>query len=484
MIRVVVEHCPALDGIWLPLVDAVAVRSSMGSDVPFWHIPPDTASCEIDHLNDALSVPFGRWVRVRSGPSEATAPVLFTGMAHHQTTTALGSQRRHTLHLVQQDSIWRQFTISPTAVDSSTADTLIRELWNTLPYPRLAPTNAIVLGTGILGTHLLADSLSTCTCEAGISELWYPGEYFADGAYVYDLLQGIATSDAGHVFIDQHGILQFFNRYHWVGLAPVASFTNPVSATIAPPAPVSRFQVRTYPRRIAASTGVLFTLQRALEVPPGSSISFTTGFTDADGNSCLCRAASHTLANFNYNTRRDGLGSSIPATYTLSMSLSHAKFVFTNSTAVPQYLQPGATISGLAVQRQPAIELLTDSGNPLVDLPNCAELLTPYLQTPDDLQAVSAILFASRNASAPLSELTLDPARHPNTDLAMLRSVIEVRTTASAPFYRYTVTQRTDTLDNGKHRIQLRVQPTLTAPACVLDSPTLALLNSSAIVYY
>lgn len=172
----------------------------------------------------------------------------------------------------------------------------------------------------------------------------------------------LADSELGYIYIKssetQAGIMTFEDRRRrGVVSDPVASFNgfHALSAVQSRNAITNRVQVKTHPRYVDADLVPIFRLDKALEIPVGTSQTFRAPFTDQSQRrsriGAIYKEQPVAGTDFEFNTLEDGTGSVISGqlTVTLGAGGNTVDVTVTNNGPYDGFLLEGFQIRGLGV---------------------------------------------------------------------------------------------------------------------------------------
>lgn len=114
-----------------------------------------------------------------------------------------------------------------------------------------------------------------------------PGFVTLSGLTVKQVFDRICESEQAVMFADEHGVIQFWNRMHFVGTAVGATlqqydYTNMTDVEWSDTPVTNWIRVKAKPRAVAQMQPV-FQLANSVEIPGGQSVTITTPFEDEDG---------------------------------------------------------------------------------------------------------------------------------------------------------------------------------------------------------
>ena len=242
---------------------------------------------------------------------------------------------------------------------------LLRQVW--LRPQRLFPSWWLgINGANALGQNTVLierDSLTPVVLERGISTWEYVG--WEDRPTAREILQDVAESERGRVFINRHGELVLHNRHHlYQSTTPPTIMDNHTNALAVHYADAYATSVRliVQQRTVGEAHSVLWRLGAALRLMPLASTTLTATFHDETNGftlSALTLDTPQPQVDYRVRTSSDG-GADWTAWVQLELSAlqaSSVRLTFTNTTTRMVWVQAGMVLRGTPVHTHDPIVL-------------------------------------------------------------------------------------------------------------------------------
>lgn len=209
---------------------------------------------------------------------------LYPIWAGYTASVTPGEFRKVRVLCIGAYDTYRQSGIAIAPQIDIAVDDLLRLLVINGPAPWALSRNA-ELGLAELGTAVMPDVDSVMDFDAAKFVAEYAGDTWQAGrTMIADAFQQAATSEWGRLWIDQSGVLHFWNREHEItdrtsqftldsemtGL----TFKSGISTV------VNRCRVVVQPRTVGPANTVVGTNSDKIRIPPGQSKTITVRFTD------------------------------------------------------------------------------------------------------------------------------------------------------------------------------------------------------------
>ena len=246
-------------------------------------------------------------------------------------------------------------------MENVTGDEVIAEiLSNTTLYPAGLPADVWTLGVSALGTDSKLAAISGyLSAEVGKSTFTVIGDEWTDGISVYGALRDVAGREAGRVFVDRDGIINFWNRHYLIEKTSVdatlaeTAFSN--MGYVYGQRIINDVIVQARPRLIGSSVEQLAQIDKAVKIGAGKTKSINFRYRDQDSNAKISGKSlvqPVKTADYTATENEDGTGTDYTESVTAAIideKANRCKVEFANTAPVGVWLQPGAKIQGIKI---------------------------------------------------------------------------------------------------------------------------------------
>ncbi|MEM7342998.1 MAG: hypothetical protein AAF485_02035 [Chloroflexota bacterium] len=194
--------------------------------------------------------------------------------------------------------------------------------------------------------------------DAGVTTFAVIGDSWA-GTSIYSALQDIVGREAGKLFTNRNGVVEFWGRDHLFTDTDVdATFQESdffdIDYTYGDDL-ANRVTVPVRTRTIGTSNETLGQIDKAIEIEPSESREVSFRYVDAaTGANVSGKNAVAPVANIDFTAtaNEDGTGANYTSNITaviVAESATRSKVRFSNSGGASAWVQPGATIRGIKI---------------------------------------------------------------------------------------------------------------------------------------